>query len=104
MAGSRRPVAEFSRFRSSTAVRESKPRSRNARSACNRLPFSWPSTVAALVQIVEAHFVFCREDPDRARFFFALVFGPQGQELMGEVKLSMRALPERLIAAMELAS
>jgi AcrR family transcriptional regulator len=55
--------------------------------------------VAALVQIVEAHFTFCREDPDRARFFFALLFGPQGQELMGEIKRSMRALPERLIAA-----
>ena len=42
--------------------------------------------VEALVEIVEAHFVFCREDPDRARFFFALVFGPQGSELMVEIK------------------
>jgi AcrR family transcriptional regulator len=55
--------------------------------------------VEALVQIVEAHFVFCREDPDRARFFFALVFGPQGSELMVEIKETMRALPELLIEA-----
>jgi AcrR family transcriptional regulator len=51
----------------------------------------------ALEQIVEAHFDFCRDDPDRARFFFALVFGPQGSELLVEIKESMRALPELLI-------
>src|SRR5438270_2660335 len=33
--------------------------------------------VPALVRIVEEHFKFCREDPDCARFFFALHFGPQ---------------------------
>jgi AcrR family transcriptional regulator len=55
--------------------------------------------VGALVEVVEAHFVFCREDPDRARFFFALVFGPQGSELMAEIKETMRELPELLIAA-----
>jgi AcrR family transcriptional regulator len=53
--------------------------------------------VAGLVRIVEAHFDFCRDDPDRARFFFALVFGPQGSELMGEIKQTMQALPELLI-------
>src|SRR3954451_5273381 len=29
--------------------------------------------VAALERIVEAHFAFCRDDPDGARFFFALL-------------------------------
>jgi AcrR family transcriptional regulator len=53
--------------------------------------------VEALVGIVEAHFAFCREDPDRARFFFALWFGPQGLELLGEIKAAMQALPELLI-------
>src|SRR3954451_20169816 len=37
--------------------------------------------IAALVRIVEAHFRFCREDADCARFFFALAFGPQGSEI-----------------------
>jgi AcrR family transcriptional regulator len=55
--------------------------------------------VAALEAIVEAHFAFCREDPDRARFFFALVFGPQGSGLMADVKETMQALPELLTAA-----
>jgi AcrR family transcriptional regulator len=53
--------------------------------------------VDALGQIVEAHFAFCREDPDRARFFFALLFGPQGSELMTEVKQTMQSLPELLL-------
>src|SRR3954453_11473435 len=34
--------------------------------------------VEALVRITEVHFAFCREDPDRARFLFALLFGPLG--------------------------
>jgi AcrR family transcriptional regulator len=53
--------------------------------------------VASLVRIVEAHFRFCREDPDCARFCFALSFGPQGAELLSEVKQTMGALPELLI-------
>jgi AcrR family transcriptional regulator len=52
--------------------------------------------VGAMVEIVDAHFQFCREDADRARFFFALLFGPQGSSLMGEIKQSMRSLPELL--------
>src|SRR4051812_18978222 len=55
--------------------------------------------VAALVRIVEAHFTFCREDPDCARFVFALHFGPQGSELLMEAKKTMRGLPELLIEA-----
>jgi AcrR family transcriptional regulator len=53
--------------------------------------------VTALGQIVDAHFAFCREYADGARFFFALSFGPQGRELMREVKRSMGVLPELLI-------
>ena len=55
--------------------------------------------VESLVTIIEAHFVFCREDPDCARFFFALLFGPQGSELLAEVKRSMGVLPELLFEA-----
>lgn len=30
----------------------------------------------ALERILDAHFDYCREDPDRSRFFFAAAFGP----------------------------
>jgi AcrR family transcriptional regulator len=53
--------------------------------------------VAVLERIVEAHFAFCRDDPDGARFFFALLFGPQGSELLTEVKKGIHALPELLL-------
>jgi TetR/AcrR family transcriptional regulator len=53
--------------------------------------------VEDLVQIVGAHFEFCREEPDCSRFFFALWFGPQGSELMREIKQSMKALPDLLV-------
>jgi AcrR family transcriptional regulator len=33
-----------------------------------------------LEQCLEAHFAFCREDPDRSRFLYALIFGPPGSE------------------------
>jgi TetR/AcrR family transcriptional regulator len=34
--------------------------------------------VRCLEQILEAQFAFCREDPDRSRFLYALIFGPPG--------------------------
>jgi AcrR family transcriptional regulator len=34
---------------------------------------------------LRAHFEFCRENPDRARFVFALYFGPLGAELAQSV-------------------
>src|SRR5437763_7281448 len=36
---------------------------------------------AKLEAVAEAHFAFGREDPDRARFAFALYFGPLGSGL-----------------------
>ena len=36
--------------------------------------------VHGLEMILEAHFAFCREDPDRSRFLYALIFGPPGSE------------------------
>jgi len=41
--------------------------------------------VAALGQILEAQFEFCREDPDRARFIFGLLFGPAVSDLADEI-------------------
>lgn len=41
--------------------------------------------VEKLEQLIEAHFVFCRENPDRARFVYALFFGPLGRSLAAEL-------------------
>jgi AcrR family transcriptional regulator len=36
--------------------------------------------VRCLERILEAHFAFCRENPDRSRFLYALLLGPPGSE------------------------
>ena len=41
--------------------------------------------VATAVGVLEAHFAYTREDPDRARFVFALHFGPMGSSLAPEL-------------------
>ena len=62
--------------------------------------------VATLEGIFEAHFSFCRENPDGSRFSFALFFGPLGASLSGELtqyKESLMSLMaesvRRLVAA-----
>ena len=47
-----------------------------------------------LARLLDAEFAFCRDDPDRARFVYALFFGPQGTALLGEVKQYGAALTE----------
>ncbi|MDG3005714.1 TetR/AcrR family transcriptional regulator [Paludisphaera mucosa] len=44
--------------------------------------------VRVLEQVLEAHFAFCREEPDRSRLFFAVGFGPPeaGLALMMECR------------------
>jgi AcrR family transcriptional regulator len=37
-----------------------------------------PDAVRCLERVFEAQFAFCREDPERARFLYALMFGPPG--------------------------
>ncbi len=41
--------------------------------------------VDKLEQVIDVHFGFCRENPDRARFVYALFFGPLGRSLAGEL-------------------
>lgn len=55
--------------------------------------------VATLEQVLEADFAFCREDPDRARFVFALFFGPLGSGLSAELARFTHALDELLAEA-----
>src|SRR5271156_2990960 len=50
--------------------------------------------VRCLEQVIEAQYAFCRDDPDRGRFIYALLFGPLGSEIAGElepVKDSLRS-------------
>jgi AcrR family transcriptional regulator len=42
--------------------------------------------VSCLEQVIEAQYAFCREDPDRGRFIYALLFGPMGSEVVGELE------------------
>ena len=39
-----------------------------------------------LEQVIEAQYAFCRDDPDRGRFIYALLFGPLGSEIAGELE------------------
>lgn len=39
----------------------------------------------SVVRMLEAQFTFCAEDPDRARFVYALFFGPLGSSLAAEL-------------------
>jgi AcrR family transcriptional regulator len=41
--------------------------------------------VRKLERTLEAHFQFCREDPDRARFVYAVFFGPLGSGVAAEL-------------------
>lgn len=43
------------------------------------------SPVELLERIVEAHFVFCRDEPDRARFYYAVCVGPHATDLAAEL-------------------
>ncbi|WP_315852019.1 TetR/AcrR family transcriptional regulator [Tautonia rosea] len=52
--------------------------------------------VEALVDQVEAHLAFCREEPDRARFLYALFFGPNTPGLSSQVALFGRQMTELL--------
>ena len=40
---------------------------------------------AMMAAILDAHFAFCLEDPDRCRFLYALFFGPLASSLANEV-------------------
>jgi AcrR family transcriptional regulator len=53
---------------------------------------------AILEELFEAHFAFCREEPDRARFYYAICFGPLATSLAGDLKKFGRPLDEPVSA------
>ena len=42
--------------------------------------------VRCLEQVIESQYAFCRDDPDRGRFIYALFFGPFGSEIAGDLE------------------
>jgi AcrR family transcriptional regulator len=42
--------------------------------------------IQCMEMVLEAHYTFCREDPDRARFIYSLLFGPLRSEVAGELE------------------
>ncbi len=42
--------------------------------------------VACLEQVIEARYVTFREDPDRGRFIYSLLFGPPGSDILSDLE------------------
>jgi len=42
--------------------------------------------VRCLEQVIEARYAFCRDDPDRGRFIYALLFGPLGSDIASDLE------------------
>ena len=53
----------------------------------------------AIEMTMQVHFDFCREDPDRARFVYALLFGPLGSGLAAELARFGEYLTEQTVEA-----
>jgi len=58
----------------------------NLVSTLRRIVTTVDGPIACLEQVIEAQYEFCREDPDRGRFIYALLFGPLGSEVAGELE------------------
>jgi AcrR family transcriptional regulator len=57
--------------------------------------------VVTLERTFETHFAFCREDPDRLRFLYALGFGPLGTGLQSEMARIREEMAEILAAPIQ---
>jgi AcrR family transcriptional regulator len=55
-------------------------------SALQRIVTTIEDPIRCLERVMEAQYGFCREDPDRGRFIYALLFGPLGSEVAGELE------------------
>ena len=64
-----------------------------------RIVTSEPDPVRGLERVLEAHFAFCREDPDRMRFLYAVFFGPPGSLTASDLELCKEGLTQWTEAA-----
>ena len=58
----------------------------NLVAALRRIVTTVEDPIRCLEQVIEAQYAFCRDDPDRGRFIYALLFGPLGSEVAGELE------------------
>jgi TetR/AcrR family transcriptional regulator len=58
----------------------------NLVAALRRIVGTVEDPIACLEDVMEAQYAFCREDPDRARFIYALLFGPLGAGVASELE------------------
>jgi AcrR family transcriptional regulator len=58
----------------------------NLTSTLQRIVSQVEDPIRCLERVIEAQYNFCREDPDRGRFIFALLFGPLGSEVASELE------------------
>jgi TetR/AcrR family transcriptional regulator len=80
--------------------------------ALRQLVTTEADAIRCMQRVLEAHYAFCREDPDRARFIYALIFGPLHSEvaedleplkaeLLGWTEAAVRRLAEAGVVARE---
>lgn len=50
-----------------------------------RIAAAGDDPIRALERVAEAYFAFCREEPDRARFYYAICIGPHATDLAAEL-------------------
>jgi AcrR family transcriptional regulator len=55
-------------------------------SALRQIVTTVAEPVRCLEQVIDAQYAFCRENPDRGRFIFALLFGPHGTEVAADLE------------------
>lgn len=80
--------------------------------ALRQLVTTEDDAIRCMRRVLEAHYEFCREDPDRARFIYGLIFGPLHSqvaedleplkaELLGWTEAAVRRLAEAGLVARE---
>ncbi|MBI2823573.1 MAG: TetR/AcrR family transcriptional regulator [Planctomycetia bacterium] len=59
------------------------------------------AAIEKLIAVIDEHFRLCRDDPDRARFAYALFFGPRSSHLSAELAELGQSLAELVQQAIE---
>jgi AcrR family transcriptional regulator len=58
----------------------------NLESVLRQIVTAEPEPVRCLEQVIDEQYGFCRDDPDRGRFIYALMFGPLGTDVASELE------------------